>query len=86
MGSKNRLNYKLELYILYKFENIIGITAGHPRFGAVPKISLAVIFGYFVGKYSYHKKCTEKFMALPNSKVGEMLRARRGNVTQPKYN
>ena len=33
--------------------------------------------GYFVGKFSYQKQCAEKIMALPNSKLGEMLRQRK---------
>ncbi|CAG9761195.1 unnamed protein product [Ceutorhynchus assimilis] len=46
-------------------------------FGAVPKVTAAIITGYILGKFSYHQKCAEKFMALPDSKVGRMMKARR---------
>ncbi|KAL1516845.1 hypothetical protein ABEB36_000691 [Hypothenemus hampei] len=57
-----------------------GMFKGNPRFGAVPKVATAVIVGYFLGKLSYQKKCAEKFMALPDSKVGRLLKARRLGV------
>lgn len=47
------------------------------RFGATPKVVVGVILGYFIGKFSYQRKCAEKIMALPNSKLGEMLKARK---------
>merc|ERR1719285_410210 len=58
-----------------------GSLSGHPKYGAIPKVAGAMLIGYFLGKYSYHTKCTEKFMALPNSKIGLMLRARRDGVS-----
>ncbi|XP_059059750.1 OCIA domain-containing protein 1-like [Achroia grisella] len=47
------------------------------RFGAFPKISLAVVVGYFIGKLSYQQACAEKLMALPGSYIGQLLRDRR---------
>lgn len=59
----------------------IAMFVGHlnrnPRYGATPKVIVAVIVGYFMGKFSYQQKCAEKLMQLPNSPVGEMLRQRR---------
>ncbi|KAG6461870.1 OCIA domain-containing protein 1 isoform X2 [Manduca sexta] len=65
----------------------LGLTAyaavqrGHlkpnPRFGAFPKVSLAVVVGYFLGKLSYQQACAEKLMALPGSYIGQLLRERR---------
>ncbi|KAL0902819.1 hypothetical protein ABMA27_000607 [Loxostege sticticalis] len=57
------------------------VQAGHlranPRFGAFPKITLAVVVGYFLGKLSYQQACAEKLMALPGSYIGQLLRDRR---------
>lgn len=47
------------------------------RFGAVPKVTLAVVAGYFIGKLSYQQACAEKLMALPGSYIGQLLRERR---------
>ncbi|XP_059489297.1 OCIA domain-containing protein 1 [Neocloeon triangulifer] len=47
------------------------------KWGAVPKVSLAVILGYFVGKISYQQKCMEKIMKLPNSPLADSLRKRK---------
>ncbi|XP_073949957.1 OCIA domain-containing protein asrij isoform X2 [Choristoneura fumiferana] len=49
----------------------------NPRFGALPKMSLAVLVGYFIGKLSYQQACAEKLMALPGSYIGQLLRERR---------
>lgn len=54
-----------------------GYFRAHARFGSTPKVILAVVAGYFIGKISYQQKCAEKFMALPNSQIGEMLRKRK---------
>ncbi|CAH2230332.1 jg17269 [Pararge aegeria aegeria] len=55
-----------------------GVQGGHlkpnPRFGAFPKVTLAVIVGYFLGKLSYQQACAEKLMALPGSYIGQLLR------------
>ncbi|RVE51471.1 hypothetical protein evm_003872 [Chilo suppressalis] len=49
----------------------------NPRFGPYPKVTLAVIVGYFLGKVSYQRACAEKLMALPGSYIGQLLRDRR---------
>ncbi|EDW08373.1 OCIA domain-containing protein 1 [Drosophila mojavensis] len=54
-----------------------GYIQGNGKYGAVPKVVLGVILGYFVGKFSYQQKCAEKIMRLPNSRLGELLRQRR---------
>ncbi|XP_034106140.1 OCIA domain-containing protein 1 [Drosophila albomicans] len=54
-----------------------GYIQGNGKYGAVPKVVLGVILGYFVGKFSYQQKCAEKIMRLPNSRLGEILRQRR---------
>ncbi|XP_050501428.1 OCIA domain-containing protein 1 [Diabrotica virgifera virgifera] len=60
-----------------------GFLRGNPRFGATPKVFVAVAVGYFLGKFSYQSKCAEKLMQLPNSQIGEMLRQkRRGNLKE----
>lgn len=58
-----------------------GVKAGHlsgnPRFGAAPKVCVAVAVGYFVGKISFQSKCAEMLMTLPNSKLAEILRQKK---------
>lgn len=54
-----------------------GYLKGSVRFGAVPKVAIGVIVGYFMGKFSYQNQCAEKIMRLPDSKLAEMLRMRR---------
>lgn len=49
----------------------------NPRFGVIPKVTLAVVMGYFIGKISYQEKCAEKLMALPGSYIGQLLRERK---------
>ncbi|XP_075165863.1 OCIA domain-containing protein asrij [Haematobia irritans] len=53
-----------------------GILSPNIRYGAAPKVILGVIVGYFMGKFSYQQKCAEKLMALPNSRLAEILRQR----------
>ncbi|XP_066256107.1 OCIA domain-containing protein 1 [Euwallacea similis] len=60
----------------------IGYLTKNPRFGVYPKIGVAVTVGYFLGKYSYLQKCAEKFMALPDSKVGRALKAQRLGIPE----
>ncbi|XP_063837706.1 OCIA domain-containing protein 1 isoform X1 [Ostrinia nubilalis] len=68
------------------------IKTGHlranPRFGAFPKLTLAVVVGYFLGKLSYQSACADKLMALPGSYIGQLLRDRRdgkiGGASQPR--
>ncbi|XP_044752482.1 OCIA domain-containing protein 1 [Coccinella septempunctata] len=64
-----------------------GVKTGYlkpsPRFGATPKIIIAGLVGYFLGKISYQAKCVERLMQLPNSPIAEMLKKRkRGNVQE----
>ncbi|TMW54683.1 hypothetical protein DOY81_000214 [Sarcophaga bullata] len=47
------------------------------KYGAVPKVIVGVVLGYFIGKFSYQRKCAEKIMALPDSRLGEILRQRK---------
>ncbi|KAL7736174.1 hypothetical protein ACLKA6_003719 [Drosophila palustris] len=54
-----------------------GYLQGNGKYGAVPKVIMGVVLGYFVGKFSYQQKCAEKIMRLPNSRLGEILRQRR---------
>lgn len=49
----------------------------NPKYGAVPKVVVSVIVGYFLGKFSYQNKCAEKIMQLPNSRLGQILRQRK---------
>ncbi|CAH1391751.1 unnamed protein product [Nezara viridula] len=71
----------LPLSTLFGVGTYLGVNSGYlkpnPRFGAVPKVIGAVIAGYLVGKVSYQGKCAEKLMALPDSKIGALLRNRR---------
>lgn len=53
-----------------------GILSPSPRFGSIPKLAIAGLFGYMGGKMSYVKTCQEKFKNLENSPVGEALRQR----------
>ncbi|KAL4704602.1 hypothetical protein ACJJTC_017857 [Scirpophaga incertulas] len=56
----------------------------NPKYGAFPKMSLAVVIGYFIGKISYQQACAEKLMALPGSYIGQLLRDRRdGKLNSP---
>lgn len=55
-----------------------GFLSSSPKFGAGPKVLAAVVTGYFLGKLSYQTQCAEKIMRLPNSRLAEALRRRRG--------
>lgn len=59
-----------------------GYLKKNPSLGASPKVFVAIVVGYFIGKFSYQNKCAEKLMQLPNSQIGEMLRQRRKGVFQ----
>lgn len=54
-----------------------GNLSGNPRFGAAPKVCVAIAVGYFVGKVSFQSKCAEMLMELPNSKLAEVLRQKK---------
>lgn len=44
---------------------------------------MGVIFGYFIGKFSYQRKCAEKLMRIPNSRLAELLKQRkRGGIME----
>lgn len=44
---------------------------------------MGVIFGYFLGKFSYQRQCAEKLMRLPNSHLAELLKQRkRGGIME----
>lgn len=51
-----------------------GFLSTSTRFGSIPKVAFAGIFGYFAGKLSYTRVCQEKFKRLENSPLGEALR------------
>ncbi|ENN81843.1 OCIA domain-containing protein 1 [Dendroctonus ponderosae] len=57
-----------------------GIFNRNKAFGATPKVVAAVVVGFFIGKLSYQRNCADKFVALPNSKIGKMIKARRLGV------
>ncbi|XP_008315297.1 OCIA domain-containing protein 1 [Cynoglossus semilaevis] len=59
-----------------------GSVSVSPRFGPLPKLAFAGMFGYFAGKISYMKTCHEKFKSLENSPLGEALRKRAGSAQQ----
>ncbi|XP_072931460.1 OCIA domain-containing protein 1 isoform X2 [Epargyreus clarus] len=61
-----------------------GTLKPNPRFGPYPKVTLAVVVGYFLGKLSYQRACAEKLMALPNSYIGQLLREKRDPVLGPR--
>ncbi|XP_022129499.2 OCIA domain-containing protein 1 [Pieris rapae] len=71
----------LPLGTMFGLGAYFGVQQGHfkpnPRFGAFPKVTLAVIMGYFLGKLSYQQACAEKLMALPGSYIGQLLRERK---------
>ncbi|XP_073975189.1 OCIA domain-containing protein asrij [Rhodnius prolixus] len=55
----------------------------NPRFGPTPKVFGAIVVGYLIGKLSYQGKCAEKLMALPNSRLGAMLRNKKAGKHGP---
>lgn len=59
-----------------------GYLKPHIKWGPTPKVMLAVTAGYFIGKFSYQNVCAEKFMKLPDSRLGEILRQRRRGVVR----
>jgi hypothetical protein len=59
----------------YKFNFRLFIT----RFGATPKVLIASVVGYFIGKVSYMETCREKFLTqAPNSTIAIAIRKSRG--------
>lgn len=74
----------LPLGTLLGLSTYYGVKAGylksHIKWGPTPKVMLAVTAGYFIGKFSYQNVCAEKFLKLPDSRLGEILRQRRRGV------
>ncbi|XP_075990551.1 OCIA domain-containing protein 1-like [Anticarsia gemmatalis] len=84
LGECNRESFvqrSLPLGTMGGITTFLAIQKGHlkpnARFGAAPKVTLAVMAGYFIGKLSYQQACAEKLMALPGSYIGQLLRERR---------
>ncbi|XP_046604433.1 OCIA domain-containing protein 1-like [Neodiprion virginianus] len=46
----------------------------HPRFGIYPKVGVASVVGFFVGKITALPSCREKFKNLPDSPIGAIMR------------
>ncbi|XP_063837709.1 OCIA domain-containing protein 1 isoform X2 [Ostrinia nubilalis] len=95
LGECNRESFfqrSLPLGTLLGLGTWSAVQSGHlranPRFGAFPKLTLAVVVGYFLGKLSYQSACADKLMALPGSYIGQLLRDRRdgkiGGASQPR--
>lgn len=74
------LSTVLSIGTYYAVKN--GFMKPNPNYGAIPKMAVAGIVGYFLGKFSYQSKCAEKLMQLPNSPIGEMLRQRKHGMHQ----
>jgi len=60
-----------------------GVRAGYlkpsPTRGPWPKVALATVFGYFMGKFSYANTCADKFLVqAPDSSISDTIRRRRG--------
>lgn len=69
--------FTLNLKILLYCTSLYFPLQPNVKYGPVPKVIVGVIVGYFLGKFSYQQKCAEKIMALPNSRLAEILRQRR---------
>jgi len=49
------------------------------KYGATPKMALASLIGYFIGKFSYASICADKFLnKAPRSKIAEVIRKNKG--------
>ncbi|CAG0890436.1 unnamed protein product [Cyprideis torosa] len=51
-----------------------GYWKSHPRFGMLPKLTIALFAGYSMGRYSYRDVYMQRLMELPNSRLGAALR------------
>lgn len=60
-----------------------GVLSTSPRWGSLPKLAFAGLFGYIAGKLSYMKICQDKFKRLVNSPLGEALRHRAAGLPPP---
>ncbi|XP_018025347.1 OCIA domain-containing protein 1-like [Hyalella azteca] len=63
-----------------------GISRGYIKpsasFGVFPKVTLAAICGYVLGKLSYQRQCADMIAKLPNSKLADAIRKSRGLSVQ----
>lgn len=62
---------------------LVGVRTGYLRpganYGAAPKVIMASIIGYFVGKFSYANACADKFLSqAPDCSISDGIRLRRG--------
>ncbi|CAG4984576.1 unnamed protein product [Parnassius apollo] len=84
-NTESFLQRSLPFGTIFGLGTYLAVQKGHlkpnPRFGAFPKMTLAVVVGYFLGKLSYQQACAEKLMALPGSYIGQLLRDRRDGKT-----
>lgn len=54
-----------------------GFLSPSVKYGAVPKVAAAVVFGFFLGKLSYQTQCAEKIMRIPDSRLAQALRLKK---------
>ncbi|KAL5291198.1 Ociad1.2 family protein [Megaselia abdita] len=54
-----------------------GYLKPNTKFGSAPKVVFGLILGYLIGQISYQNKCAQKFMEIPDSEIGELLRRTR---------
>ncbi|NXE58587.1 OCAD1 protein, partial [Calcarius ornatus] len=47
-----------------------GIFSASPRFGAFPKMAIAGVLGFAIGKMSYMGECQKKFQKMGIAPVG----------------
>jgi len=62
---------------------LLGVQNGYlkpnPRWGSRPKVLLATVVGYFMGKFSYVNECADKFLIeAADGQVAEKIRIQRG--------
>lgn len=77
--------FMIIIFLLIKCWYALGTLKPNPRFGPFPKVTLAVMVGYFIGKLSYQQACAEKLMALPGSYIGQLLRERKEGKVGGRY-
>lgn len=52
----------------------IGRLSPSPRFGSIPKVVFAGMFGYFIGRISYIGVCRDRILRLENSPLANAIR------------
>ncbi|XP_061416349.1 OCIA domain-containing protein 1-like isoform X2 [Lethenteron reissneri] len=52
----------------------IGRLSPSPRFGSIPKVFFAGMFGYFIGRISYIGVCRDRILRLENSPLANAMR------------